>query len=103
MLSSIKGCCSKFKRMLKRGCSSIGRHKGTIFKILLFLGTVAFIVSLVMTSIKGVDVLSQAVIINRTEQKIYDGDYTNQIHTIGLGSYFFNLPKRKFLIYFTDD
>lgn len=77
MLSSIKSGCSKLKRLLKRAGSFISRKKGTIFKIFLFLAVVAMIVSLVMESVKGVDVLSQAVIINTTEQKIYDGDYTN--------------------------
>lgn len=70
MLSSVKSSAMKFKRSVTRKASSLksclSRYKGIMCKIFLGLALIAMIVLLVMYAIQGVDLLSQAVVINHT-------------------------------------
>lgn len=71
MLSSVKSGATKLKKSVVRTVSSarscLRRYKGIMLKVLIVLALIALVVALVLESIKGVDVLTQGVIINHTE------------------------------------
>ena len=69
---------SKIKSQASKIHSFFRKYRWRIFKIFLVLATIAMIVSLVLSAIKGVRIFDQAVIINHTESRILNGSYTNQ-------------------------
>ncbi len=66
----MKSGASKFKKSVVRKASSarscLRRYKGIMCKVFIVLALIALITSLVLESIKAVDVLTQGVIINHT-------------------------------------
>ena len=68
--NKIKKGGSVIKNSVIRSKNVIRRYRWRLFQIFVGLGLVALIVALVMSAIKGVRIIDQAVIINHSESRI---------------------------------
>jgi len=108
MLASIKSTGFKIKNKVQRNVTKYHakayrfmlRHKRKLIAIGSLIGIIIIIITLILASLRGVDVTNQAVVINWTENKIFGGTYSNHFRLTGVNAELFKVPKRKFLIYF---
>lgn len=104
MLASVKKSAVSFKSAVVKAKNISRRwartHRKKIGIVCGIIAAIILTTALILAVYKGVDITNRAVIINHTEQRILDGEYTNEVHLIGLNSQYFNVPIRKFIVYF---